>query len=63
MVHCNVEAIVQLVRPRGVKISYFEVAADDNCVTLFNKRIRRCSIEEKYAQHPLVKLFTGHEEV
>lgn len=63
MVHCNVEAIVQLVRPRGVKISYFEVAADDNCVTLFNKRIRRSSIEEEYAQHPLVKLFTGHEEV
>lgn len=36
MKHCNVDAIVQFVRPNGFKTSYFEVASDDNLVTVFN---------------------------
>lgn len=63
MEYCNIDAIVQLVRPRGVETSYFEVAADEMCVTLFNKRIRRLGIKQEYAHHPLVKLFAGNEEV
>lgn len=54
MKHCNVDAIVQLVRPNGFTTSYFEVAADDNLVTLFNERLRFLGKLEEYAHHPLV---------
>lgn len=52
--HCNVDAILQLVRPRGTKTSYFEVTANDKCVTLFNERIRLLGKEVEYARNPLV---------
>lgn len=51
---CNVDAILQLVRPKGFQSSYFEVAANDKCVTLFKKRIRQLGKEEEYANNPLV---------
>lgn len=53
MKHCNLDAILQLVRPNGFKTSYFEVAADARCVMLFNKRIRSLGIKQEYAYHPL----------
>lgn len=62
MKHCNVDAILQIVRPRGFKTSYFEVAANDKCVTLFQKRIHQFSKEEEYANNPLVAKGTGTEE-
>lgn len=57
--HCNVDAILQLVRPEGTTTSYFEVTADDRCVTLFNERIRQLGKEVEYARNPLV--VTGKE--
>lgn len=60
--YCNVDAILQLVRPRGYKTSYFEVTADDKCVTLFNKRIRLLGKEVEYAHNPLVKMDTENAE-
>lgn len=62
MKHCNVDAILQIVRPRGFKTSYFEVAANDKCVTLFQKRIHQFGKEEEYANNPLVAKGTGTEE-
>lgn len=62
MKHCNVDAILQLVRPIGTKTSYFEVAANNKCVTLFNERIRRLDKKEEYANNPLVAKRTGTEE-
>lgn len=54
--HCNVDAIFQLVRPQKSEMSYFEVAADDQCVTLLNERIQEFGIEEEYALHPLFEM-------
>nr|XP_022345787.1 uncharacterized protein LOC111138215 isoform X2 [Crassostrea virginica] len=55
MRHCNVDAILQLVRPRGFKTSYIEVSADDHGVNMFNNRLRENNLVEKYKGHPLVK--------
>lgn len=60
MIHCNMDAILQLVRPsklpRGLKMSYFEVIADSRCIALFNKRIRFLGKEKEYIKHPLFKI-------
>lgn len=59
MTQCNVDAILQLVRPKEVTTSYFEVAADDECVMLFFERMRSLDIKQEYANHPLFqKMFT-----
>lgn len=59
MKQCNVDAILQLVRPKEVTTSYFEVAADDECVILFIERMRYLGIKREYANHPLFqKMFT-----
>ncbi|XP_065929955.1 uncharacterized protein [Magallana gigas] len=55
MKYCNVDAILQLVRPEGVKTSYFEVTADEHYVNLFNERIRELNLAERYEKNPLVK--------
>lgn len=55
MKHCNIDAILQLARPKEFKTSYFEVAADDRWVTLFKERIRSLGKEDMYSQHPLVQ--------
>lgn len=55
MKFCNVDAILQLVRPEGVKTSYFEVTADEHYVNLFNERIHKLNLAERYEKHPLVK--------
>lgn len=56
MKHCNLDALLQLVRPKDVKISYFEVAADDRCAMMFNERIVSLGIKQEYAYHPLVRI-------
>ena len=56
MTHCNIDAILQLVRPTGFKTSYIEVSADDHAVNMFNNRLRENNLVEKYKGHPLVKL-------
>ncbi|XP_065934335.1 uncharacterized protein [Magallana gigas] len=66
MKYCNVDAILQLVRPRGTKTSYFEVAANDRCVTIFKERISLLGIEKEYSNNPLVKIGTenaGNEQL
>lgn len=59
--YCIVDAIVQLVRPKGAKTSYFEVAANEKWVTLFNERIRLLGKEKDYANNPLIKIIKGVE--
>ena len=54
MTHCNIDAILQLVRPTGFKTSYIEVSADDHAVNIFNNRLREHDLVEKYKGHPLV---------
>lgn len=59
MKQCNVDAILQLVRPKEITTSYFEVAADDECVILFIERMRYLGIKREYINHPLFqKMFT-----
>ena len=60
MRHCNVNAILELVRPRGFKTSYIEVSADDHAVNMFNNRLRENNLVEKYKDHPLVKQSFPH---
>lgn len=55
MKYCNVDAILQLVRPKGVKTSYFEVTADEHHVNLFNERIHDLNLAERYMDNPLIK--------
>lgn len=62
MKYCNVDAIFQLVRPKDCEISYFEVAADDSFVDLFNERIHELGLEKEYAHHPLVQMGPETEE-
>lgn len=54
MRHCNIEAIFELVRTKGAKVSYFEVIADDSMVTLFKARIRSLGKNKEYTHHPLL---------
>ncbi|XP_078336212.1 uncharacterized protein LOC144626345 [Crassostrea virginica] len=60
MNHCNVDAILQLVRPTSLenntRSSYIEVFADDEDVELFRKRFRELELDlrNKYKEHPLV---------
>ena len=54
MTHCNIDAILQLVRPTGFKTSYIEISADDHAVNMFNSRLREHNLVEKYKGHPLV---------
>ena len=61
MNHCNVDAILQLVRPTSwenkTPSSYIELSADDEAVELFRKRFRELELDlrNKYKEHPLVK--------
>lgn len=48
------DAILQLVRPRRFKKSYFEVTANDQLVVLINERVCSLNKEEAYGNHPLV---------
>lgn len=60
---CNLDAILELVRPKDSNISYLEVAADDQYVTLFNERIHSLGVKNKYANHPLVQMDNEFEEI
>lgn len=60
--HCIIDAILELVRPKEYNISYFEVVADDRCVTLISERIHQLGREKEYAEHPLVKTDTRTKE-
>lgn len=55
MKYCNVDAILQLVRPKEAEISYFEVTANEHCINLFNERIHELNLAERYKNNPLVK--------
>jgi hypothetical protein len=58
MSYCNIDAILQLVRPDGVKRTYLEVSADSSMVDMFNKRIRKEGLLDEYISHPLIKTTT-----
>nr|XP_022344808.1 uncharacterized protein LOC111137587 isoform X1 [Crassostrea virginica]XP_022344809.1 uncharacterized protein LOC111137587 isoform X1 [Crassostrea virginica] len=53
--HCNVDAILQLVRPKGFGTAYIEVSADDHGIDLFYERLRKLHLIERYKDHPLVR--------
>ena len=53
--HCNVDAILQLVRPKGFDKAYIEVFADDQGIDLFYERLRQLHLIERYKDHPLVR--------
>ena len=55
MEHCNVDAILQLVRPKDSELSYIEVPAEDNEIRQFVERLKRSGPLEKYKNHPLLK--------
>lgn len=57
--YCNVDAILQLVRPERFQTSYFKVSADNRCVTLISEKIRLLGKEEEYAHHSLVIMGTA----
>lgn len=57
------DAILELVRPKDSNISYLEVAADEQYVTLFNERIRFLGVEKEYANHPLVQMDNEEREI
>lgn len=59
MKYCNVDAILQLVRPKEAEASYFEVTADEYYVNLFKERIHELNLAEEYKDNPLVKSRTS----
>nr|XP_022338665.1 uncharacterized protein LOC111134132 isoform X3 [Crassostrea virginica] len=50
---CNIDAIVELVRPEGSNKSYIEVSANAECANRFSERLRRLNLVDKYNAHPL----------
>lgn len=55
MLHCNLDAILQLVRPKKCE-SEFTVNASDELITLlFNNRIKGKVFEEELKDHPLMQ--------
>ncbi|XP_078336204.1 uncharacterized protein LOC111133377 isoform X3 [Crassostrea virginica] len=54
MNHCRVDAILQLVRPKSMKLSYVEVAADDSDIKMFKNRLLKLGLTNKYKDHPLL---------
>lgn len=56
MQYCNIDAILQLVRPFNHKPkSTFTVEADDNMISLFEKRIKGTNLESHVRDHPLLR--------
>lgn len=56
MQYCNIDAILQLVRPLNLEsMSTFTVVADDNLISLFKKRIKGTNLESHVKDHPLLK--------
>ncbi|XP_048752250.2 uncharacterized protein LOC130046343 [Ostrea edulis] len=53
--YCNIDAIVQLVRPEGVSKTYLEVSADSPRVARFNERMQQKGLVDEYKNHPLIK--------
>jgi hypothetical protein len=59
MMCCNIDAILQLVRPEseGQKVDYFTVHADEARVKLFQQRVKS---DKQLAEHPLLKFQAEH---
>lgn len=56
MQYCNIDAILQLVRPVNHEPkSTFTVEADVNLISLFEKRIKGTSLESHVKDHPLLR--------
>lgn len=56
MQYCNIDAILQLVRPVNHKPkSTFTVEADVNRISLFEKRIKGTNLESHVKDHPLLR--------
>ena len=55
MKHCRIDAILQLVRPKSMKLSYAEVAADDSDIKTFKIRLSKRGLSKEYKDHPLVR--------
>lgn len=55
MRYCNIDAILQLVRPVNNDPEPFTVQADDNMISLFEKRIKGTKLESHVKDHPLLR--------
>lgn len=56
MQYCNIDAILQLVRPLNhAPKSTFTVEADVNLISLFEKRIKGTNLESHVKDHPLLR--------
>lgn len=56
MQYCNIDAILQLVRPINYQPkSTFTVEADVNMISLFEKRIKGTNLESHVKDHPLLR--------
>nr|XP_022344945.1 uncharacterized protein LOC111137667 isoform X2 [Crassostrea virginica] len=53
--HCNVDAILQLLRPKDTVTSYIEISADEHHVSAFYERLKTINLHKKYDNHPLVR--------
>ncbi|XP_062614756.1 uncharacterized protein LOC134281862 [Saccostrea cucullata] len=62
MKYCNIDAILQLVRPENYLDTYLEVRADEAMIDLFNQRIQAEGLQDLYKNHPLVILSEDTEE-
>ncbi|XP_062583494.1 uncharacterized protein LOC134245235 [Saccostrea cucullata] len=54
MNYCNIDAILQLVRPENYLDTYLEVHADDAMIDLFNQRIQSEGLQDVCKDHPLI---------
>lgn len=62
MLHCNLDAILQLVRPEN-RQSEFTVGATEELITmLFNNRIKGMVFEEELKDHPLMQRLKNNAE-
>lgn len=68
MLHCNLDAILQLVRPKNSENSenseseYTVVATDELITMLFNNRIKGMEFEEELKDHPLMQYLKENAE-
>lgn len=55
MLHCNLDAILQLVRPENSESEYTVNANDELITMLFNNRIKGMVFEDELKNHPLMQ--------
>lgn len=63
MKYCNVDAILQLVRPPTYTKTYYEIHTDEHSAGQFYDRLMNQELLEKYKNHPLVQMIQAKNDI